>query len=255
VLLDLFTSYGTMIFSPFSDYRYALDLTFIIDLIFSGILLVPWIVSLIWRKRAVWICRGSLIALTAYILFCAVQHHRAVRVTEQFSVTLNEEVVQIASLPQPLSPFRWANYVETRENVYQGFVDFLVKASPSPRNPQKEADFESSGFWGRFRRWRLMEGLYYPASSVRYSSYQKNDGSPWVKRAMATEGARFYHWFARFPIAKLVSSNNGTYRVEFTDVRFFLPGIRMPFRYYVELDDSGKIHSEGFTRDGGGESR
>ena len=38
VLLDLFTSYGTMIFSPFFDHRYAWDLLFIIDLIFSGII-------------------------------------------------------------------------------------------------------------------------------------------------------------------------------------------------------------------------
>ena len=255
VLLDLFTSYGTMIFSPFSDHRYALDLTFIIDLVFSGILLIPWVLSLFWRKKATWLCRGSLIALTLYLLLCGVQHHRAIRVTKQFAASLDEEVLQVASLPQPLSPFRWASYVETRESVYQGFVDLLAKGSPLPTNPRTESDFDGSGFFGRFRRWKLMEGLYHPASSVRYSSFQKNDGSPWVKRALATEGTKFYYWFARFPVAKEVASNNGTHRVEFTDVRFFLPGIRMPFRYYVELDDSGKIHSEGFMRDGEGESR
>jgi len=37
--------------------------------------------------------------------------------------------------------------------------------------------------------------------------------------------------------------------VEFMDIRFFLPGIRMPFVYYVEFDDSGKIQSEGFVED------
>jgi hypothetical protein len=171
-------------------------------------------------------------------------------VTKQFAASLNEEGVQIASLPQPLSPFRWSNYVETRENVYQGFVDLLVKGSPAPRNPGTEADFDGSGFFGRFRRWKLMEGLYHPASSIRYSSYQKNDGSPWAKRAMATEEAKFYYWFARFPVAKLVDSSNGTHRVEFTDVRFFLPGIRMPFSYYIELDDSGNVSSEGFVQNG-----
>ena len=94
-----------------------------------------------------------------------------------------------------------------------------------------------------------MEGLYHPASSVRYSAYQKNDGSALVKRAMATEGAKFYYWFARFPVAKLVNSNNGTHRVEFTDVRFFIPGIRLPFSYYVKLDDAGRVLSEGFVQD------
>ncbi|MEW6374268.1 MAG: metal-dependent hydrolase, partial [Thermodesulfobacteriota bacterium] len=43
VLLDLLTSYGTMIFSPFFEHRFAWDLIFIIDLIFSGIIFIPWV--------------------------------------------------------------------------------------------------------------------------------------------------------------------------------------------------------------------
>lgn len=250
VLLDLFTSYGTMIFAPFSDHRYAWDLTFIVDLVFSGILFVPWMVSLFWKKKAVWICRGALIALTLYVLFCGVQHQRAIRVAKQFAGTLKEEVIQVASMPQPLSPFRWANYVETRENVYQGFIDFLAEESPPSMKSQGEADFDGSGFFGRFKRWKRMEGLYHPATDAQYSVYRKNDGSPWLQQAMATKGAKFYYWFARFPVAKLVSSQNGTHRVEFTDLRFYIPGIRMPFSYYVELDDAGEVLSEGFVQDG-----
>jgi hypothetical protein len=170
--------------------------------------------------------------------------------TRQFAANLNEEVIKIASLPQPLSPFRWSNYVETREIVYQGFVDLVAKGSPAQKNPGTEADSDGSGVFGRFRRWKLMEGLYHPASSIRYSSYQKNDGSPWVKRAMATEGVKFYYWFARFPVAKSVNTNNGTHRVEFIDVRFLLPSVRTPFIYFVEFDDSGRLISEGFFRDG-----
>jgi hypothetical protein len=47
-----------------------------------------------------------------------------------------------------------------------------------------------------------------------------------------------------------VSSTNGTHRVEFMDVRFLMPRIRTPFVYYLEFDDSGRIQSEGFERDG-----
>ena len=188
--------------------------------------------------------------LTAYVLFCAIQHDRAISTTRQFAETLNEEVVKIASLPQPLSPFRWSNYVETRDNVYQGFVDLITNGSPAPGKLTIEADVNGSGVLGRFRRWKLMEGLYDPASKVRYSSYPKNDGSPWVKRAMATEGAKFYYWFARFPVVRSVNSTNGTHRVELMDVRFLMPRIRTPFVYYLEFDDSGKIQSEGFERDG-----
>ena len=40
---DVITSYGTMILAPFSDWRASLDLTFIIDFIFTGILLFAWL--------------------------------------------------------------------------------------------------------------------------------------------------------------------------------------------------------------------
>ena len=52
VLLDLLTSYGTMVFSPFFEHRYAWDLVFIIDLIFSGIVILPLIVSLFRKKKS-----------------------------------------------------------------------------------------------------------------------------------------------------------------------------------------------------------
>src|SRR5882672_6655117 len=48
---DLITSYGTMIFAPFSDWRAALGTTFIIDLWFSGIIVAGLIFSIIFRKQ------------------------------------------------------------------------------------------------------------------------------------------------------------------------------------------------------------
>jgi len=72
---------------------------------------------------------------------------------------------------------------------------------------------------------------------------------PWAEKALATEGVKFYCWFARFPVVMSMNSRDGRHRVEFMDVRFFIPGIRMPFVYFVKFDDSGKIRSEGFLKD------
>jgi inner membrane protein len=231
--LDLLTSYGTMVFSPFIEHRYSWDLVFIIDLIFSGILFFPWLISIFWRRRTAWVCRGSLIGLSLYVLLCWTQHQRAIDLTETFSKKLKEEVVEVASLPQPFSPFRWANYVETRGKVYQGFVDFL-------RDERTEPPLPSSSFFGKLRQ------LYSPPDRIRYRSWTKLQPSSWVEKALATPGVRFYYWFARFPVVRDVNSQDGKHRVEFMDVRFLLPGIRMPFVYRVEFDDSGRIRSEGF---------
>ncbi len=236
VLLDLLTSYGTMILSPFFEHRFAWDLVFIIDLIFSGIILLPLLASLFLKRGARWICRGSLIGLAAYILFCWFQQGQAIGVARGFTKGWTEEVIQIAALPQPASPFRWALYVETGDKVFQGFVDLRRKDLPKPAGTQSSL-FEK------------LESLYYPPGSIPFQSMDKFPDSPWVARALATEGIKLYYWFARFPVVKSIHSKDGRHRVEFMDVRFFLPGIRLPFVYYVEMDDSGRVLSEGFRED------
>ena len=198
-------------------------------------------VSVFWKNKARWICRGSLIGLTLYILFCWVQHHRAVELAKAFGKNLSEEVIQVASLPQPFSPFRWANYVETKDKVYQGFMDLHLKEHFSPVKRKAKSLSNFSLLMER------LKNLYQPPEKVNYQSYQKLQNSPWVEKALTTEGVRFYYWFARFPVVKSLNSQNGRHWVEFMDVRFLIPGIRLPFVYYVEFDDSGKIRSEGFT--------
>ncbi len=245
VILDLLTSYGTMIFSPFFEHRFSWDLLFIIDLIFSGFIFFPFLVSLFLKKKAQWICRGSLIGITLYFLFCWIQHDQAISLTKTFAQSLNEEILQVASLPQPLSPFRWANYVETKGKVYQGFIDLLRKEPSQLLNTQTEFISEASFF----EKLRKLESLYQSPEKIRYRFWQRLNGSPWVEKALATNGVKFFYWFARFPVVKSVNSRDERHRVEFMDVRFLLPHIRMPFVYYVEFDDSGKVQSEGFVED------
>ena len=245
VILDLLTSYGTMILSPFSDHRFSWDLVFIVDLIFSGIIVIPLLISLCFRRKTRWICRGSLIGITLYILFCWSQHHEAIRLTKTFAQYLDEEVIRVASLPQPLSPFRWASYVETQDKVYQGFVD--LKGEHSRLLGTLTAPLSKFAFLARYERYRKLDDLFQPPGKLEYQSWQKFNGSPWVKKALATDGVKFYFWFARFPVVKSVNSRDGRHRVEFTDVRFFFPNIRTPFTYYVEFDGLGNIQSEGFV--------
>ena len=144
--------------------------------------------------------RGSLIGLTLYILFCWVQHHQAIELAEAFGKNLNEEVIQVASLPQPVSPYRWANYVETKDKVYQGFVNLTLKESPRPLNRQAESRSNFSNLLEKLR------SLYQPPGKICYQSYQKLQDSPWVEKALTTEGVKFYYWFAQFPVVKSVHS-------------------------------------------------
>ncbi len=47
---DIITSFGTIVFAPFSDWRAAIGTTFIIDLWFSGIIVAGLALSLVFQK-------------------------------------------------------------------------------------------------------------------------------------------------------------------------------------------------------------
>jgi membrane-bound metal-dependent hydrolase YbcI (DUF457 family) len=65
ILLDGTTSFGTRMWTPFSNQRVAWDLVFIIDLIFTSILLVPQVMAWVYRNRD----RGKSRALQAWTYF------------------------------------------------------------------------------------------------------------------------------------------------------------------------------------------
>ena len=64
ILGDWITSFGTMFLAPLSRTRFALGTTFIIDLVFTGIILAGLLASLLWR-------RSRIPATAALVALCA----------------------------------------------------------------------------------------------------------------------------------------------------------------------------------------
>src|SRR3954465_2661916 len=76
---DLITSYGTMIFAPFSSWRPGLGTTFIIDLWFSGIIVAGLIASAI-AYRSSWPAIAAFAVLGGYVGFQYLQRERALEI-------------------------------------------------------------------------------------------------------------------------------------------------------------------------------
>jgi inner membrane protein len=83
--LDLATSYGTMILSPFSDYRFALDWVFIIDLLLVSAFLFPLIALHIWKRREQTLARVSVAIAVLYISLCAYNHWWALSLAKSYA--------------------------------------------------------------------------------------------------------------------------------------------------------------------------
>jgi len=198
-----------MIFSPFSNRRLWLDLVFIIDASFTAILLIPLILSYFFKKWTTLICSLSLILLTLYIGLCGIYHHRAIKSAHKFIEESKIEYKKIASLPQPTSPFKWLNLIETQDMVYQGYLDFLRKAG-------KKSKMYSNSFWDRFF------SKYNSPQEVKYRTFKKIQPSPWVQKALALDEVTDFYEFARFPIARY-RKIGGHHSVKFVDLRFSAP--------------------------------
>jgi inner membrane protein len=220
--LDLATSYGTMILSPFWDTRFALDWLFIVDPYLVGTLLLPLILSFFLRTKKKAVARVSLAMAALYIGLCGWNHSRALSLAEDFAREKGLRVVRLASLPQPFSPFNWGNLVMTEDRIYRGTINLLPGENHRPKGN--------------------------PAGGTQYEAIRRFDDSPWVKKALALEGTKRFFWFARFPVVRDRGWVDGKHRVEMSALRFGLRGGRKPFRYVVEFDESGKVTFQGFLR-------
>jgi inner membrane protein len=230
--MDLMTSYGTMILSPLSSQRFALDWVFIVDLFLASALLLPFIGLFIWRGRTQRLARVSVLLAGLYIGLCAYNHSWALSLANGYARANGLVAAEVASLPQPLSPFRWANYIQTEGKIYHGFVDLIGKV---------ERDPDSAGnFLSRFL------ARYQPISRLQYKISERFDRSPWVDKAVRLEGTKTFFWFARFPVARYRPGENGNHRVEFFDLRFGTMNDYKPFMYVVDFNPQGDVVFEGF---------
>jgi inner membrane protein len=231
--LDLVTSYGTMILSPFSRHRFALDWVFIVDLYFTAIFVLALLTTLFLRRQNRSVARIAVLAGALYVALCGGSHFWALSVAEQDAKRF-DAVERVASLPQPLSPFHWADFIETKTVIYEGYVNLI---GDRPRIGRA-----NDGWWARL--WKR----YQPPDRMNYRSWQRLADSPWVKRALQIKGTETFLWFARFPVARYRRNAQGLHQVTFFDLRFDTLDGRRPFVYRVVFDRDGEVVTQGFER-------
>ena len=215
VLLDLVTSFGTMALSPLSDQRLAWDIIFIIDPYFTAILLIPFLLTYLFKRYNRQLGVISISILVPYIALCIYSHNKAVSMAYRDASEGGLAPHVVAALPQPLSPFKWVLLIDTGDTLYQRFIDI------------NNRDNSSQG----------MNGIM----------WEKWPDSPWIDKALTLPGVEFYMWFARFPVAVVKDMADGRHLVEFIDLRFDILRDRIPFTYRVEFDNDGAVVLERFT--------
>ena len=217
---DLITAFGTMVFAPLSDTRYALSATFIIDLWFTGIILAGLAACAVWRSSRAPAVAGLAI-LAAYVGFQLVMQQRASDFGEQYAKANGMQQANVTAMPRPVSPFNWTVFV-AEDGIYNYAHVNLIRKIPRPE-PGANA-----GFIER------LDAAYRPLADAEWIRAERY-GSSAEEIALAREAFRqpafrFFRWFASYPT--LLRADTAESCAWFYDLRFSTPGREnTPFRY------------------------
>lgn len=149
MLLDAFTTYGTQLLLPFSDYRVSFDSINIVDPLYT----VPLLVGLL---GSLWVYRNSkqrrmfntvgLIVSTIYLLGTLGIKHRVV---QEFEATLrNEGIVcdKLLKVPVGMSGINWYGVAKTDDGIFMGkysnWADNIIELTYFPTQDELLTDID-----------------------------------------------------------------------------------------------------------------
>jgi membrane-bound metal-dependent hydrolase YbcI (DUF457 family) len=203
ILMDLPTSYGTRLLSPFSWRWFAMDLMPIIDVYLWIILAAGLVIGARWPTMRSKMAVAALLLMAANYGVRAASHEQALSVaSRRYGPTLPAPCEPAAAFGSLLDS--WPSSIGTRPAA-RCILD--TAAIPSFASP-----FE----------WRVIAQLPdgYLEVNGGDATWIPNQWTPLVERAATTRTAQVLLGFSRFPFAGLFVESPGTTTVRFTDLRF-----------------------------------
>jgi len=219
---DFITQFGTMLLAPFSDRRFALGTTFIIDLVFSGILLGGLLASAIWRRSRV-PAALALVAVAGWVGVGWVGRSEALAAGRAYAQAQGLAMLTLDAAPRPASPFNWTVVIFDGRDYH--FAHLNTRRS-APMQAGPEDNF--------IRRY---SAPYLPVTQAvweRRAKFGDGEAVALARSVWEAEAFAFYRWFALFPVLDRVemAAPGGWRCAAFRDLRFEMPArAELPFRY------------------------
>ena len=274
LLLDVTTSFGTMIWSPFSRDRVAWDIIFIIDFTMTALLLVPQIASWVHRDPKQTVRRASRMWALFTVLALAVSGI-ANALAYPFSLWVVPAASAIFALVFFL-PLRGARGLRIRRSTWARggllaagayllfcagahFVAlrrlryFAVNQEIAVRELGSLPLAPSPMVWDGLIRtdngvYRLHQTLV-SSNSIEYDFYPDSAPGKLLDAALDLPETQTYLWFARFPVFRL-QHVDGNSAIEIMDMRFVMNNRRSPgFTFRVTFNSAGNVIQKGIVKD------
>lgn len=216
---DVITSYGLMLFAPFSTERFSVSLAFVIDLWFSAIILLGLIMSGLFSQGR-FIAAFALICLAMYVVWLGSLHQQAKRIGESYAQKMSLTQAEISVLPQPFSPYNWKIIVSESETYHILLINLGARSW---------ATYLDVGLLSN------MAAVYQPLASAHWQQH-KRFGDSSVEMACAREAwyqpaLADFRRFAVLPQLEHIDYSVKGVCVWFYDLRFKFPLLPPSFRY------------------------
>jgi len=190
-LLDLFTSYGTQLLSPFSNHRFAIQGVAIVDPVYSLVLALALVVGSRYRARpriGAWAAGLALLLSTAYLFYGL---HLNTRAEQEVNRQLAAEGVTDAQ-------------VYAYPTIFQVYLRRIVVRAPS------EVRVGMLSMWNP-----------HPMDWQTFTPPE----NPLIDSLRETEAGRIFQWFAMDQIVpRVIQEDGGITVVELHDLRYGFRG-------------------------------
>ncbi|MDX2245836.1 MAG: metal-dependent hydrolase [Bacteroidia bacterium] len=127
-ILDCFTTWGTQLFYPFSDYRVAFDNIFVADPLYTVPFMIFLIVAMVLRRENRWRGIWNTAGLVISSLYMIVTLVNKLEVNAVFTNALHEQgksVVRLSTYPTPLNNLLWYCVAEEPSGYDIGYYSLL----------------------------------------------------------------------------------------------------------------------------------
>lgn len=224
---DLITSYGLMLFAPFSTQRFSLPLVFVLDPWFSLIIIAGLFFSLRFPLQRVFsVC--ALVGLLCYVSFLWNLHERAMNIGVTYADSQAMKEVKVDVLPQPLSAFNWKIIIQDGQTYHVAYINLLRDRVNQRYAPDA---------------WLLqrMVTAYQPYTQIIWQRYYQFGSEAYnlklASQAWTQPKFEKFREYAVFPVLDRIDHANSETCFWFFDLRFQFPELPPSFRYGMCLDN------------------
>ncbi|EAR22184.1 metal-dependent hydrolase [Nitrococcus mobilis] len=213
---DLLTSYGVHLLAPLSNWRPALDVSFVVDALFTGVVILGLLASVRWHAHI-----GASAGLLGLVLYIAVQawaKNAAETLARIHAQTPMAGEHAFHALPMAPLPVYWKVLV-AGDGRYAAAYLVLVPAL-------HERLRRLPGVATLIRPYRAPSQLVWREHVTPPASSSATVRQMWRHREMAP-----FRRFTRYPVVYRDEIRGVQRCVWFTDLRYVFPGLTPAFRY------------------------